>query len=328
MDQVRWGMISAGNIAGQFARDMVHVKNAHVAAVAARRQYDASRFAELHNIERACEGYDALCSDPNIDAIYVSTPHSLHLQNSLEAIAGNKAVLCEKPVTTNPDELETLLKAANDANVYVMEAMWTWFLPAIQQAKAWVDEGHIGELLHINASFGIAMPYNPDSRLYNPELAGGCLLDMGIYPIALARYFYAQAPNALNTIARFAPNGVEDDLVMQFDYDNGAATLATSMRTTLPNVAYIVGTAGYIFIPDFWRAQECHLYQQQKRTKSFSDKRKGDGFEFQIAQVSQDVMAGRTQSATVTHNASRAFQADMNWVKSQFAASGNRRQNH
>ncbi|MFK8029369.1 MAG: Gfo/Idh/MocA family protein [Gammaproteobacteria bacterium] len=324
MDKVRWGMISAGNIAGQFARDMAYVDNAQVVAVAARSGTDASAFAEQHNIERAYEGYETLINDPNIDAIYISTPHSLHLEHSLQALAGHKAVLCEKPITTRSAELETLLQATNKTNGYVMEAMWTWFLPALKKAREWVTEGRIGELLHVNASFGFAFPYDPESRLYNPKLAGGCLLDMGIYPIAVARYFYDHAPNALSTTARFAPNGVENDVAMQFNYDSGVASLSTSTRTTLPNVAYIIGSEGYIRMPDFWRAPECHLHQQQTCTESFYDKRQGDGFEFQISAVSQDVIEGRTESATVTHSASRAFQADMDWVRSQFAESKTR----
>ncbi len=318
MDQIRWGMVSAGNIAGQFARDIALVDNGYVAAVAARDQNAANQFAQMHNIERSYQGYQALFEDPDIDAIYISTPHTLHLQNAVDALRSNKAVLCEKPLTTSIAELDILLDAAGSANCYLMEAMWTWFLPAIQKAKAWFDEGRIGKLRHVKADFGYAKSYDPESRLYNTELAGGCLLDMGIYPIAIARFFTEQSPNSLSTIARFAPNGVEDDVVMQFNYDHCVASLATSFRVKLPNTAYIIGTEGYIEIPHFWRAQECHLYVVEDRVDSFNDERKGEGFEFQIRQVGQDILDGRTQSSIVTHAASRGFQSDMERVKRDY----------
>lgn len=312
---IRWGMISAGNIAGQFAADIKLVKNAKVEAVAARSGEDAKRFAARHDIPRALEGYERLFTDPSIDAVYISTPHPMHLPQSLEALRHGKAVLCEKPVTVSAPEFDTLSACAADSQVYVMEALWTWFLPAIRTAKAWVDEGRIGELLHVNANFGFAKPFDPASRLYNPDLAGGCLLDMGIYPIALARLFFDGEPASLNCVGRFAPNGVEDDVVMQFEYEQGVATLATSMRSTLPNTAYVIGTRGHIRLPQFWRAQQCLLYEDNECVDQFDDKRAGGGFEFQIQQVSEDLLAGKTQPDIVTHASSRAFQSDMDWVK-------------
>lgn len=318
---IRWGMVSAGNIAGQFARDIKLVDNARVDAVAARSGDDARRFASEHDIPRALEGYESLYNDPDIDAVYISTPHTFHLQHSIDALAAGKAVLCEKPITTSGEELDRLLAAAKTANGYIMEAMWTWFLPAINRAREWVDEGRIGTLLHVKADFGFAKQFNPESRLYNPELAGGCLLDMGIYPIALARLFFTGEPNAMNALCRFAPNGVEDDVVMQFNYDSGVASLGTSMRTTLPNEACLIGTDGYIRLPFFWSARSCELYKNHECVETFNDERTGGGFEFQLEQVSADLLEGRTESKIVTHRASRAFQTDMDRVRQQFKAS-------
>ncbi len=318
MTTVRWGMLSAGNIARQFAEDIKLVGNARATTVAARDGDAARSFADAHGIERAYEGYDALFNDPDIDAIYISTPHNFHARQALDALASSKAVMCEKPITTSLKELDNLLTEAGKANQYLLEAMWTWFLPAIRTAKDWVNEGRIGELLHVNAGFGFGFAYDPNSRLYNPDLAGGCLLDMGIYPIALARYFYESAPVSLASKSRFAPTGVENDVAMQFEYENGVATLMTSLRTTLPNAAYIIGSKGYIYIPQFWRAQECQLFVRNELKDSFCDNRRGGGFEFQIEQASKEILAGRTESSVVTHSASRGFQADIDWVKSQF----------
>ena len=318
MSLIRWGIVSAGNIANTFASDISHVPHAHVGAVAARSLASASKFAEKHGIAHAYKGYDQLFADPDIDAIYVATPHTLHLKNSVDALEAGKAVLCEKPITTSAAECRVLLDAAVRTNGYLMEAMWTWFLPAIKKAKEWVDTGRIGELRHIKADFGYPMSYAADSRPYNATLAGGCLLDMGIYPIAIARYFAQQAPTEIEVISHHAPNGVDDDVVMLFSYDDLVATLATSFRCKLQNRAYIIGTDGYISIPNCWRASECQLFVLDEQVDTFTDDRSGSGFEFQIAAVSNDILGGRKESDVVTHAASLALQQDMDRVRDKF----------
>ena len=318
MKKIRWGIVSAGTIANTFAADIVHVPNAEIAAVAARSQESAAEFAAKYGIGKAYQGYEQLYSDPDIDAVYIGTPHTLHLQNSAGALRAGKAVLCEKPITTSAAECQKLLDVAAETGGYLMEAMWTWFLPALQKAKAWVDTGRIGELRHVKAELGYPKTYDPHSRLYDPALAGGCLLDMGIYPIAIARYFTEKSPEAIHVVSRHAPNGVDDDIAMLFNYDNCIATLATSFRCKLPNTAYIIGTEGYIAIPHGWSARECHLYAMHEPIDSFTDNRRGSGFEFQIEAVSNDILRGRKESAVVTHAASLAFQHDMDRVRDTF----------
>ena len=315
MKKIRWGIASAGTIANTFAADMVYVPNAEVAAVAARSLDSAAEFADKYGIGKTYQGYEKLFSDPDIDAVYIGTPHTLHLENSADALRAGKAVLCEKPITTSVAECQKLLDVANATGGYLMEAMWTWFLPAVRKAKEWVDSGRIGELRHIKAELGYPKPYDPHSRLYDPSLAGGCLLDMGIYPIAIARYFTEKSPDAIHVVSRHAPNGVDDDVAMLFNYDNCIATLATSFRCKLPNTAYIIGTEGYIAMPHGWSARECQLFVMHDQVDEFVDGRRGSGFEFQIASVSDDIMQGRKESAVVTHAASLAFQQDMDRVR-------------
>ena len=318
MADVRWGIVSAGHIAGTFARDVAYAENARVTTVAARSGDAAAKFAAAHGIPGACEGYEALFADPDIDAVYVATPHTLHLPHTLAAFDAGKAALCEKPVTTSAEDFRTMRAAAARTDRYLMEGMWTWFLPAIVKAKEWVDAGRIGELRHVKADFGYPITYDPEKRVYNAELAGGCLFDMGIYPVALARLFTSRAPSTIEVVSRFAPNGVDDDVVMLCNYEDCVATLATSFRCKLQNAAYIIGTEGYIAIPDFWRARECSLYVLHDVVDTFADDRRGSGFEFQIAAVSKDILQGRKESPVVTHAASLAFQEDMDRVRAKF----------
>ena len=318
MSRIRWGIVSAGNIANTFASDMAHAPNAEAVAVAARSGADARDFADRHGISKAYAGYDRLFADDEIDAVYVATPHTLHLPNSADALRAGKAVLCEKPLTTSADECRQLLDVAAETGGYLLEAMWTWFLPAVRQAKAWFDAGRIGELRHVRADFGFPKAYDPEERVYNTELAGGCLLDMGVYPIAINRLFTNADPNNVQVVARYAPNGVDDDVVMQFDYDDSVASLATSFRCKLPNTAYIIGTEGHIEIPHFWSARECRLVVMHEVVDAFEDGRRGSGFEFQIASASNDILEGRKQSEMVPHAASLEFQEDMDRVKAGF----------
>lgn len=297
---------------------MQYVSNATASAVAARSLASANSFAKKHGIATSYQGYDELFADPDIDAVYIGTPHTLHLQNSIDALETGKAVLCEKPITINATECQTLVDAAARCDAYLMEAMWTWFLPALRKAKEWVDDGRIGELRHIKADFGYPVPYDPASRQYDASLAGGCLLDMGIYPIAITRYFMGRDADEIRVVSRHAPNGVDDDVVMLFEYDNVVASLATSFRCKLQNTAYIIGTEAYIEIPHCWRASECHLYVLHDRIDTFTDDRRGSGFEFQIEAVSEDILQGRKQSNVVTHEVSLRLQQEMDRVRAKF----------
>jgi predicted dehydrogenase len=316
--QVRWGIVGAGHIANTFAADMRHVENAELAAVAARNQASANDFARRHGIDKHYQGYAALFADPDIDAVYVATPHTLHLPNASDALRAGKAVMCEKPITVSAAECQALLDVAAETNNYLLEAMWTWFLPAIRQAKNWVSAGRIGEIRQLRAELGFPKDFDPQSRLFDPSLAGGCLLDMGVYPIAIAQFFLDRAPVEIQAVSGFASNGVDDDIAMLFDYGDCVATLATSFRCKLPNTAYVIGSEGHIEIPHAWSARECHLHVMDDRVDSFYDDRLGSGFEFQIAAASSDILQGREQSAVVPHAASLAFQQQMDRVRATF----------
>lgn len=319
MNKVSWGVVSTGRIANSFAQDCLLSEHSEIAAVGARNLSSAEAFASKYDIGKACEGYQALFDDPNIDAVYIATPHTLHFDHASAALRAGKAVLCEKPMTVSAAESNRLLQVAHETGSYLLEAMWTWFLPAIRTARRWVDDGRIGNLLHVKADFGYPQVYAPDKREYDAGLAGGCLLEMGIYPVAIADYFFQREPDAITATARFAPNGVEDDVSMIYDYgEDGVATLGTSFRCRQPNHAFIVGDAGYIAIPDFFRASECHLYVLDQQVDTFNDGRSSIGFEYEIAAVEDDLFAGRIQSPIVPLETSLRFQRVMDATRNAY----------
>ncbi|MBB6093500.1 putative dehydrogenase [Povalibacter uvarum] len=324
MKRIRWGILSTGRIAHQFAQDLLHVENAELVCVAARSGDAANEFAKQYSIPRAHCGYDALFADPAVDAVYVATPHTLHLAHSTAALEAGKAVLCEKPLTTCAADAEALIAVAKRTNGYLMEGMWTYFLPAVQVAQRWVAEGRIGRIRHVKADFGYPLlPFDAKRREYDSTLAGGCLLEMGIYPIAFAWLFLKQDPASIQVVARHAPNGVEDDVSMLFDYADCTATpctatLGTSFRAKLRNWAYIIGDEGYIAIPDFWRARECMLYRLDERIDHFDDGRRTLGFEYEARAVGADLMQGKRESEIVPWEASLRFQDHIERIRARF----------
>ncbi len=319
MTAVRWGIIGPGRIAHQFARDIAVVDNAELVAVAARDGDRAAEFCRQYGITNAHEGYQRLFENPEVDAVYVATPHSYHLAHAAGALRHGKAVLCEKPLVTSPDECQALIDIVHDTGSYLMEGMWTWFLPAIQTALGWYREGRIGQLLHVKSDFGYPLPYSEDLREYDARVGGGAVLEMGIYPVAIARLFVGCGPDSVKVSGRRAPNGVEDDVSAIFDYGHCMATLGTSFRAKLPNWTYVIGTAGYIAIPDFWRANSCSLYVLDERVDHFEDGRTSIGFDYQIETVSREILNDSTESEIIPLSTSLALQQDMQTIRAAIA---------
>lgn len=315
MKKLNWGVVSTGRIAEQFATDMASVRNGQMVAVAARDINKAKTFAEKHNIPTSYGSYQLLFDDPNVDIVYIGTPHTLHFQQVKDAIVAGKHVLCEKPVTVSSDEFSALSALAKQQGVFFMEAMWSYFLPALVKAKQWVDEGRIGDIKHVKADFGYPLPYDENLREYDAKLAGGCLLEMGIYPLAVTRFFLGSEQIDWHVKGHRAPNGVEDDVIMLGTCGDTQATLATSFRCKLNNYAYIIGTNGYIAIHDFWRANSCSLFVLEDEVERFEDNRTTLGFNYEAEAVGADILAGKLESSVVSHQHSLWCQKQMEIIK-------------
>jgi predicted dehydrogenase len=313
--KIRWGIVGAGRISQSFVKDIAFVSNAELIAVAARNLESAQAFATTFNISKAYGSYAELFADVDVDAIYIATPHNLHFEHAIAAIKAGKHILCEKPVTVCSDECRQLIDAAKEQGVFFMEAMWTYFLPAIRKAQEWVNAGRIGKIRHVKADFGYPIPYAVDRREYDANLAGGCLLEMGIYTLAITDLFIKAESTYCYSSVKFAPNGVENDVISVISYNDAIATLASSFSAKLQNWAYIIGENGYIAIPDFWRAHNCYLYQLDQQVDTYDDGRVGLGFNYQIESVSNDILAGKLESITVSHAASLSFQERMEMIK-------------
>ena len=238
--KVRWAILGAGKIAHKFAQDFTVLQGAALVGVAASDVERARAFAAQYNIPHAYS-YEDLYNSPDVDAVYIATTHNFHYAQCRRCLEAGKAVLCEKPITINDAEFKKLAALAKEKNVFLMEAMWMYFLPALQQAKAWLDAGRIGALKALQVDFGFAMPNDPDGRLYNPALAGGALLDIGVYAIAFANYAAGKNPDRIVASGVLTPTGVDETTGILLHYGSLPASLFMSISTRLRNKALFLG---------------------------------------------------------------------------------------
>ena len=319
MKKLRWGILSTGRIADWFCSDFHAVERADLLAVCSRNAATADEFARRFDIPTTYTSFEKMLADATIDCIYIGTPHTLHLENATAALYAGKSVLCEKPLTVGAEESRELFRVANETGGYLMEAMWSYFLPAMRKAKEWSDAGRIGDILHIKTDFGYPVPYHHRQREYDANLGGGCLLEMGVYPIAIANYFADGPPKLVEAIGSMAPNGVENDVTAILKFGDVVATIGISFRARLRNAAHIIGTEGYIVIPDAFRCHECFLYKVDECIDHFNAARKTRGYEYQAINMCDDILCGRRQSSIIPHSMSLAFQEAIDEIKARIA---------
>src|SRR3954470_8738549 len=245
---VRFGIIGTGGIARSFATDLVAVDGARLVAVGSRSQESADRFGDAFDAPHRHASYQALVEDPDVDAVYVATPHPLHAENALAAIAAGKHVLVEKPFTMDAAEAAAVVDAARAAGVFCMEAMWTRFLPHVVRVRELLAAGAIGEVRTVVADHGQFFAPDPRHRLYAPELGGGALLDLGIYPVSFASMVLA-APASITAAADAAFTGVDGQTSAILRSAEGAHAVVTcTLWAATPCRATITGTEGAIDI--------------------------------------------------------------------------------
>ena len=300
-DTIKWGIIGCGGISRKFARCIKDVEGTELSAVASSTPGKAEKLAGEFGIDDAYTGYQQLVERDDIQAIYVATTHNFHYENVKLALEHGKSVLCEKSFTVAAWEAEELVALAREKKLFLMEAMWTRFLPAVRQVRAWLAEGAIGELRQIRADFGFNAPFNPEGRMFNKALAGGALLDAGIYPISFANMI-AGAPTDVEAMANIGSTDVDEQTFCLFGYESGAiASVSASVRALVEVRAEIIGSEGKIIVPRFIGATSAELQQFKEREtiqKSFPYP-DGQGFEFQIQEVVDCMRQGKLESAVM-----------------------------
>jgi predicted dehydrogenase len=318
---IRWGILSTGHIAASFADDLRLLPDAEVTAVGSRTLEAARKFATEHGIRRAHGSWSELADDPQVDAVYVATPHSAHHEATLTCLRAGKATLTEKPFTLDLAQARELVDTARDRGVFLMEAMWMRCFPAYQRLRELVSVGRIGSPVAVRAHFGFPAPADPAHRLRARALGGGALLDLGVYPVTFAHYFLGE-PAEIRAWARLSPDGVDENTGILFGYPDGAlATLTCSLLGDGGNRASITGTAGRVEIPaGFWRPTGYTLYHgdgAEPVELPFA----GRGYHFEAAEVHRCLRAGLLESPLVPHAETLAVMRTLDAIRAQIGVS-------
>lgn len=294
---VRWGIISTGRIAHTFAADLRHIDEGTIIAVGSRNLDSAKLFADEFGLARAYGSYEELVSDPDVDAVYVGTPHPMHLDNALLALDHGKPVLVEKAFTMNAHEARTLIEAARAKKLFVMEAMWTRFLPHVVAIRELVLAGAIGELVAFEADHGKWFPTDASSRLFAPELGGSALLDLGIYPVSFA-FMLLGRPTHVRSLVTPSFTGVDGQVSMLFGYDSGAhAVLTCTSGARSATRACLTGRDARIEIGgDFYAPTSFELRTRDGKVRPYRFDVPGRGLQFQAVEVARCLDAGLLES--------------------------------
>lgn len=314
---LKWGILATGAIAKKFVDDL-HSSGAGKAVACGSRTIEGARtFAAAHGVAKAYGSYGELARDPEVEAVYVATPHPLHFQDALACLRQKKAVLCEKPLTLNTQQATALFAAAEENNAFLMEGLWTYFLPAVVQARQWWTSGAIGEVKLIQADFGFQANFDPRGRLFDRALAGGALLDVGVYPLSLAQLVAGNKVPKIKASARMTSTGVDESTSILLDWHSGVrAHLSCSIGHAQPNVAKIYGTSGTITLPDFWMAKTAILETPEGRTV-YEDRRSTCGYDFEARAMSRAVHEGKLEDQLISKAFSLRLAATTDAIRKQ-----------
>jgi predicted dehydrogenase len=295
-----WCFIGSGSITDRVMRDLEHAAGSWPVAVFSRNLENARRFAQAYGARAYATAAEAM-GDPAVRAVYVATPHSSHKEYTLQALRRGLPVLCEKPLTLTLADAKEMIGTARRQGVYLCEAMWTGHNPVTQQVLAWVRAGRVGRVRSLQASFSFFHAYNPDSRLYDPALGGGALLDVGVYTAAFAQLLFGDVRGEITGVtADRAENGVDSLCAVTLRYGPALARLFCGVAADEPQDVFVGGEAGHIVMPHFWAAKSATL-RTQAAGEVFAPNFPGEGFQFEFDAVRQDILAGRKENGIISH---------------------------
>lgn len=303
--RINWGIIGLGNIAHKFAKDLSQITDAKLYAVASRSQEKANEFAALYQSEKAYDSYQALALDNQVDAVYIATPHTLHMENTLLCLKHGIAVLCEKPFAMNAEEVEQMIEMAKAQNTLLMEALWTYFLPHYQHVLQLLKAETYGKLLKLEADFGFYRAFDDQSRLFNKSLGGGSLLDIGIYPIFAALSTLGE-PHDIEAKATFFENGADSSCSMIFNYNSGVkAFLKSTLLENTPIEATYCCENATIRINGGWHGPSAVSIIEGDSEKTLDFGYKTNGYYYEILHFNDLIRQGQKESPIMTFDFSK-----------------------
>ena len=318
MNKIRWGILGTGRIANDFAVSLGQLPDAELVAVGSRAAETAEAFGAKHHIPHRHASYENLASDSDVDVVYIAAPHPMHKTNSLLCLQGGKGVICEKPFTINAAEAAELADYARRYKLFLMEAMWTRFLPVMVKVRELLAQKAIGEVRAVMADFGFRARFDPQSRLFAPELGGGALLDVGVYVISFASMVLGpKAPLKVASLAQLGETSVDEQSSYILDYGDGVlASLFAAVRTQSPQEAVILGSEGRIRVhSQFYHATRITLSRNGRADQDIEAPFEGNGFNYEAAEVMRCLRSGRTESDVLPLDETLAIMHTMDQIR-------------
>ena len=320
-DTCRFGILSTGNIAHRFAHDLALMNDVEIAAVGSRNLSSAQAYAQELSVPRAYGSYEEVAADPDVDIVYIGTPHVFHKENTVMCLKAGKPVLCEKAFAMNAAEAGAMIDMARDKGAFLMEAMWSRFFPVWVKVRELLAEGRIGEVRSIDADFGFAANPDPESRVFKRELGGGALLDIGIYPVSLALMVFGREPDGIASVVDMGTTGVDEEEGIVLDFGDGRhAVINCSLRVNMETAAAIYGTKGYIRIPrKFFKPERLVVgnYDDESQEEFVFDL-DGYGFTYEVREVMRCLHEGALESSIMSHADSRAALRTLDRIRAQW----------
>ncbi len=318
MVSIRWGIIAPGRIAHKFASDFSLIHNHSITSVASTNIERARAFADKYKLSSFYGDYREMLVNEKLDIVYIASPHSFHFEQAKMCLDLGISVLCEKPVTIHSGQLKQLLTLAAEKRLFFMEAIWTVFLPTYTQIFEKINNGDIGSIIGVKADFGFHMPFDQDSRLFNPSLGGGSLLDIGIYPLLLATLCLGY-PDEIKALASLTELKVDDEMIAVLKYNKrGLAQIQSTIRANTRTEAFIFGDNGSFWVTGRWiDSQKFYLLKSDGQEELIHSPWDGFGYQFQISAVEKCLAQGLLECPLVPHSLSIQLMNQMDEIRKQ-----------
>jgi dihydrodiol dehydrogenase / D-xylose 1-dehydrogenase (NADP) len=317
--KINWGIMGTGMVARWFAEGLGYSEESKLIAVGSRSVSKAKDFAKVFRIPQKYSSYDELVQDKDIDVVYVATPHTFHKANSILALKAGKAVLCEKPFTINAHEAKELVQYARIKKLFLMEAMWTRFIPAVIKLKELLQSEIIGELRMLVADLGDRVEFDPKHRVFDPELGGGALLDVGVYPVSMASMIFGK-PEKVTSFAHFGKTSVDEQEAILFGYTDGRlALLYASKRSYTPSEVILIGTKGRIRVHSpMCKPERLTLKLNGEKEEIIDIKIEGNGFNYETSEVARCILSGKLESDKMPLDETIQIMETMDRIRAQW----------
>ncbi|MHC0445806.1 Gfo/Idh/MocA family protein [Flavobacterium sp. 3-218] len=299
--KIKWGIVGLGNIASQFASDLLLIENADLTAVASRDFSKAEQFGGKFNVLRMYNSYDLLFEDPEVEIVYIATPHNSHAELSIKAMENGKHVLCEKPMALSYNDAERMVEASKKHNTFFMEAFWTRFIPSVQDVLHKINNGAIGNVNYIKADFAFHGSEIENKRLFDKELGGGALFDIGVYPLFLS-YIVLGNPKEILASAIKHKNNIDLQTSMILQYESGQSILHASIVSDSDMKAFITGTEGRIELNAPWFVADGYsLLKNEGKEAVFTLPTLGKGYSHEIIECQNCILNNEIESEFWSH---------------------------